>query len=165
MTDIVTPRKQRVDLDLGRRTAFIAGAVATPGIPLSIIAAVHRISAPAAWKAMAGFPRVGLIDSLPAVRKAYRAKARGAQVTETSYLHVLFEGINATIRGLAQITETPTSDLLFADPQDMMLLCAAGGPFLDPGDRFLREKLLAPQQTLDTLTRHVHALRNQGAAA
>lgn len=160
----ISTRKERVDLSLAKRIAFLAGAIGTPGLALSVIAGVHEISTPTAWKVLGGLPRVGLHPSIPELRKVYFAKASGAQATDAMFLRALFEGINGSIRGLAQIVRQPEKDLSFADIKLVRGIAAVTGRS-DPEGLHLREALVGPQLQLDSLVRQIHALRNQGAAA
>lgn len=160
----ISPRKERAELSPAKRVAFLAGAVGTPGLALSVIAGVHEISTPSAWKVLGGLPRVGLNASIPALHKTYHARASGALATDATFLRALFGGVNATISGLARIARMPEKDLEFADVVLIRTLAAITGRG-DPEGLALREALIGPQLQLDSLVRQIHALRNQGAAA
>lgn len=160
----ISPRKERIDLSPAKRIAFLAGAVGTPGLALSVIAGVHEISTPSAWKVLGGLPRVGLNASIPALHKAYFAKASGAQATDIPFIRALFDGVNATVSGLGRIVGLPDKDLEFADIKLIRDLATITGR-ADRDGLYLREALIGPQLQLDSLVRQIHALRNQGAAA
>ena len=160
----IPPRKERVDLSPAKRVAFLAGAVGTPGLAVSVIAGVHGISTPTAYKVLGGIPRSGLNASIPALHAAYFAKASGAQATDIAFIRALFDGVNATITGLGRIVSLPDKDLEFADVKLIRDLAAITGR-ADSEGLYLREALIGPQLQIDSLVRQVHALRTQGAAA
>jgi hypothetical protein len=160
----ISPRKERIELSPAKRVALLAGAVGTPGLALSVIAAVHEISTPTAWKILGGLPRGGLNGSIHAIRNTYFAKASSVQATEAKFLRALFDGVNATVIGLARIVDQPEKGLEFADVKLIRALAATTGR-ADSEGLYLREALIGPQLQLDSLVRQFHAVRNQGAAA
>ncbi|MGL4961957.1 MAG: hypothetical protein ACRC67_12040 [Inquilinus sp.] len=160
----ISPRKERIEVAPAKRISFLVGAVGTPGLAISVIAGVHGISMPAAWSILDGLPRVGLNASIPALRDVYFAKASGAQATNAMFLRALFDGVNATISGLARIVGQPEKGLEFADVKLIRALAATTGR-ADSEGLYLREALIGPQLQLDSLVRQVHAVRKQGAAA
>lgn len=160
----ISPRKERVDLSAAKRVAFLAGAVGTPGLALSVVAGAHEISTPSAWKVLGGIPRVGLNASIPALHAAYFAKASGDQATDIAFIRALFDGVNATVSGLGRIVGLPDKDLEFADVKLIRGLAKITGR-ADREGLVLREALIGPQLQLDSLVRQVLALRNQKAAA
>jgi hypothetical protein len=77
----LSPRKKRVGSPRQDALRFSPAPLARPASLSSVIAGVHEISTPTAFKVLGGIPRSGLNASIPALHVAYFAKASGPQAT------------------------------------------------------------------------------------